>query len=547
VRLTLLDTHRLSRNGTCNHRPAVFILYFACGNTPVNRSRPLLISNLTCRSRFYVEAGTEMEPIRLKFPYCNRIWFSHFNPKVDTMAPALMNDHADDKPKLYYGVRKCESLEGPAIFLNWEDCKFFVGSEKDDNIEFQSFERIVDAASYVTFQQEAAANDIHPITPQQGCLLPLTSLKRSADQASLSSAAPAGGSPKKRPPRIPTLAAITETEPIDPDDIDLLFSDSADGDHADASTTDEVDTSRAFERQLASLKEYISVYGTTSGVAVERFMSLNTFMAEWRLKASNIAEGRTKQTSASFTKIQQLIDLGVDLGVDPKTICEPVPPASLDGSETAIQVTLEKPRSQQSKSFEQSLQLLKEYKDAYGTTVLLAEHCQGQFEHLRKFLYEWRTVRAAQGETQRSGASTESRIHHRRVSLGYVDGEEQWQTQASTDACIIENHGAPGKPCIWRPSSEGKTQRSPGVTESRIRRLVSLGYLDDEEELAIVQAKPKRYRTHSIHQKVTSPTSEHVVIPAITLCPSFLIDITRIRARRRHLLGEVKDEIIIID
>jgi hypothetical protein len=235
----------------------------------------------------------------------------------------MMNDQADDKPKLYYGVRKCDSLEGPAIFLNWEDCKFFVGSEKDDNIEFQSFERIVDAASYVTFQQ-GAANDIPATTPQQGSSLPLTSLKRSADQASLSSAsAPAGGSPKKRLPEIPTFAATTETEPIDPDDIDLLFSDSADGDHADASTTDEVDTSRAFERRLARLKEYINVYGTTSGVAVERFMSLNRFMAEWLLKTSNIAECRTKQTSASFAKIQQLIDLGVDLGLDPEPIMAP--------------------------------------------------------------------------------------------------------------------------------------------------------------------------------------------------------------------------------
>jgi hypothetical protein len=288
----------------------------------------------------------------------------------------MMNDHADDKPKLYYGVRKCESLEGPAIFLSWADCKFFVGSEKDDNIEFQSFETIVDAASYVTFQQETAANDRHLITPQQESSWPLPSLKRSADQASLSSA-PAGGSPKKRMPAIPTLASpassisndITETEPIDPDDIDLLFSDSADGDHTDASTTDEVDTNRAFERQLAYLKAYINVYGTTSVVAVERCMSLNRFMAEWRLKASNIAEGRTKQTSASFAKIQQLIDLGVDLGVDPKTICEPVPPSSADGSETAIQVTLEKPRGQQSKSLERSFQLLTEYKYTYGTAV----------------------------------------------------------------------------------------------------------------------------------------------------------------------------------
>jgi hypothetical protein len=153
-------------------------------------------------------------------------------------------------------------------------------------------------------------------------------MKRSADQASLPSAPAAGGSQKKRLPEISTLASpssdITETEPIDPDDIDLLFSDSADGDHADASTTDEVDTSRAFERQLACLKEYINVYGTTSVVAaVERFMSLNRFMAEWLLKTSNIAEGQTKQTSASFAKIQQLIDLGVDLGLDPEPIMAP--------------------------------------------------------------------------------------------------------------------------------------------------------------------------------------------------------------------------------
>jgi hypothetical protein len=104
----------------------------------------------------------------------------------------MMNDHADDKPKLYDGVRKCESLEGPAIFLNWTDCKFIVGSEKDDNIKFQYFERILDAASYVTFQQETVANDRHTIIPQKGSSWPLTSLKRSADQVFLPSA-PARG------------------------------------------------------------------------------------------------------------------------------------------------------------------------------------------------------------------------------------------------------------------------------------------------------------------------------------------------------------------
>jgi hypothetical protein len=87
------------------------------------------------------------------------------------MAP-LMNDHAvlasNDKTKLcYYGVRKCESLEGPAIFLNWTDCKFFVGSEKADNIEFQSFERLVDAATYVMFQQGAVGNLVPAVVREQ--------------------------------------------------------------------------------------------------------------------------------------------------------------------------------------------------------------------------------------------------------------------------------------------------------------------------------------------------------------------------------------------
>jgi hypothetical protein len=72
-------------------------------------------------------------------------------------------------------------------------------------------------------------------------------MKRSADQASLPSAPAAGGSQKKRLPEISTLASpssdITETEPIDPDDIDLLFSDSADGDQSSFR-----DTACVFER-----------------------------------------------------------------------------------------------------------------------------------------------------------------------------------------------------------------------------------------------------------------------------------------------------------
>ena len=57
--------------------------------------------------------------------------------------PQLPNRVSNNKPKLYFGVRKCESLECPAIFLKWTGCKCFVGSEKDGgNIEYQLFARI---------------------------------------------------------------------------------------------------------------------------------------------------------------------------------------------------------------------------------------------------------------------------------------------------------------------------------------------------------------------------------------------------------------------
>ena len=53
-----------------------------------------------------------------------------------------------EKSQLFYRIRKCDSLEGPAIFWDWTGCKFFVGTKKDDSIEFQILERIVNAASY---------------------------------------------------------------------------------------------------------------------------------------------------------------------------------------------------------------------------------------------------------------------------------------------------------------------------------------------------------------------------------------------------------------
>jgi hypothetical protein len=298
----------------------------------------------------------------------------------------LMNDHADvrssasndNPPKLYYGVRKCDSLEGPAIFLNWTDCEFFVGSEKYDNVEYQSFDKLLDAASYVTFQQVAAANDRPDVAPLSS---PMTPRKRSADQASLPSPS---GSPKKKLPKIPTLAPSTISD-------DTTETHSAYGNHADTSTTYR---SHDVARRLKVCK---NVHGTASGVAEdcfeERFMGLYRFLARWRLAAKKIADGRDKPTHTSFAKIWKLIDLGVDLGVNPETIYMPEPAPSSYRYGVLNHA-----------SFERDIQLLKEYKEIYGTTMLLpGEHCyQGHFkERLWKYINLQRLViQACKGKTQ---------------------------------------------------------------------------------------------------------------------------------------------------
>ena len=507
-----------------------------------------------------------------------------------------MNGRAElmsvDKPnKLYYGIRKCDSLKDPAILLSWTDCKFFVGTERDDNIEYQTFERIFDAVRYVTFQQEEDNTGRPEFAPEEDSSSLPTLLKRSADQVSLPSST-GDNSPKKRLlPEITTLFApyisndiISTTEAIDLD-VDMLDLDSVDADeNADASTTDGIlqthrtsalpvfgrhhldlmkeytdvygttvlraercqgkfkhlqqflyerrfnfsnstpasvgdpetasevpfekpmrEPEPAFERDFKLLQEYKDSYGTTVLSAQQcqgKFDHLPQFLYEWRFIARKIAIDRPKDdtlakmrrlrirrlVSLGFlgeeeeSKIQaltdaantsgkrlaqsisndtademepvdpsaiedlrpgsadadhaELIDLGVDLGVDPKTISESAP-ASNDGSVTISQVTVEQRKGRLSEAFERRLERLQWYKETYGTTVLLPEHLQGEFKRLKMFLYDQRANRADHGEAQQSIA-TESRIR-RLVSLGFLDEEEALQTQVATVAPTTEN------------------------------------------------------------------------------------------------------------
>ena len=59
-------------------------------------------------------------------------------------------------PRRYFAIRKCRSLQAPAIFCSWEDCSYYVDSEEDDtneaaddDPEFQVFDVLHKAVEYI--------------------------------------------------------------------------------------------------------------------------------------------------------------------------------------------------------------------------------------------------------------------------------------------------------------------------------------------------------------------------------------------------------------
>jgi hypothetical protein len=146
--------------------------------------------------------------------------------------------------------------------------------------------------------------------------------------------------------------------------------------------------SPAFESKLQLLKEYKEVYGTVNVLAKHcntgKFQGLNYFLSNWHSKAKRFDQGEetTKKTEAN---IRKLIDLGVDF---------------------------EAPSPSPSPAFESNLQLLKEYKEVYGTLNVLAKHCNtGKFQGLNYFLSNWRhyTKRFDQGKETTKNAETNIR------------------------------------------------------------------------------------------------------------------------------------------
>jgi hypothetical protein len=157
----------------------------------------------------------------------------------------------------------------------------------------------------------------------------LTARKRSADQASLPSAALAG-SPKKKilaeiVPILPAPSVLNDNPKTEPADLVAAsrirrLSVSL---GTDACTTEKKQEipgksfSPTFDSHFQLLKEYKDTYGETAVLAsqhyVGRFRSLNSFLSRWRGIADTFLSGRKEITYIQESMILQLIALGVHL------------------------------------------------------------------------------------------------------------------------------------------------------------------------------------------------------------------------------------------
>jgi hypothetical protein len=48
-----------------------------------------------------------------------------------------------------YAIKQCDALRGPAIFLDWEDCKFYLEDHNDGPVEYEQFQNISTARAYL--------------------------------------------------------------------------------------------------------------------------------------------------------------------------------------------------------------------------------------------------------------------------------------------------------------------------------------------------------------------------------------------------------------
>jgi hypothetical protein len=52
-------------------------------------------------------------------------------------------------PKKFFAIRKCNALAAPAIFWNWEDCKFYIDSKENEAVEYRVCGGLKQAVEYI--------------------------------------------------------------------------------------------------------------------------------------------------------------------------------------------------------------------------------------------------------------------------------------------------------------------------------------------------------------------------------------------------------------
>jgi hypothetical protein len=321
------------------------------------------------------------------------------------MLPLIDDEPAsgDTKPaakQRYHAIRKCDSLKAPSIFLHWDDCSFYVDEEENDvQVEYQSFDLISEAVKYIQRSDEASeatklpatttpkqhhsetlgssksgtkdrAARVAPVARASSLLSPT---KRSAEEALLSSPggkkrkvssssttkpAPVAFMSKANGERVPLYAEADVVDLLDDGGDDSFGGGDDDDDdfNFESSTTKPAPaSSRAYSREsgilqekfdtkFELLKEYKQVHGTCNvsfKTGVGKFQGLCNFVQFWKLRLKALEQEPNHPELVDDPNILRLTELG-----------------------------LEAPGTGRKAQWEQSFNLLAEYKELHGTCVV---------------------------------------------------------------------------------------------------------------------------------------------------------------------------------
>ena len=280
---------------------------------------------------------------------------------------------SDSKPKAtqyYYAIRKCDSLQAPAIFMALDDCNLYLDQRENDvTVEAKRFLTMKDAVEYVEGTEETGESSIRK--RQAAALLaePADASNKRLKAAPKSAALEAAGTNVP-----PTTALVPNQSPFVPDHSPLNALHVA-GNVPSATTTLttrwEHETAaearkltkaeRKFEEKFAQLSHYKKEHGTCDvppgggivGPDSKLFHRLDRWVQQTRRKLK-LFERSSNASPLSQNQVTRLLELGF-----------------VADKENTRAATIS-PR--QEKRFDDTVKLLAEYKAEYGTCDIPINH-----------------------------------------------------------------------------------------------------------------------------------------------------------------------------